>query len=506
MNSAKKLLQFDDFDADALARRAPKPITIFPKRLAILEKIAKDHDGKGSGPPDQESLHQIYRIFIEASQKGTLHTEFDSPRRIRQLTWALTYSKGGLPRIVDTPELRDALQLIENRFRVSTLPGVFNALLEAWNSPNAKRLRAFVKKHLTNYNGSRKFVQKLKENMAWYCEENSATQLAMTLLRSRMKLSDVWSFLELPDHTHSYRYFGAVAEAYVARNSDLNREAVANVVEFFEKHKDYKTIRAVLSKLIEKLGINASEDLRQPIQSYVLREWGDPRITGGAVHWHGASDEARQIFIRWITKEDLRFFFDVVAKACNDQKFAYRKAFWLAYLEHISFCRPVLRRDAEYLFSNDPQTLQYYRERRPATLTGGDSSQHAFIIQIGNDTFVEFSTAGACYVYDDINRPFSLDDSKYSMFELRWRGREKHWQPHPGSERYLWQRNFASWLKSNLGIEPVRSYRLDEGNFSERRINCPNESCKQTLRIHATKGRLRITCPKCKTTFEHEIR
>ena len=504
MNSAKKLLQFD-FDADAFARRAPRPTAILSERLAILEKIAKDHDGKGSGPLDQESLHQIYHRFINAIQSGDPQTEFDTPKRIRQLAWALTDSEGRLPRIVDTPQLRNALQLIENRFRISALLGVFNALLQAWDRPNAGMLRTFVKKRLTDYDGSRRFVQKLKANMAWYCEENSPTKLVMSLLRSQVKLPDVWSYLELPDHTHSYPYFGTVAEAYIVLHRSIDRETLEDIIEFVEQHNNDKIARSILSKLIEKLGINASEILRQPIQSYVLREWGDPRITGGEVRWRGISDEAKQIFTRWITKEDLRFFFDAVARACNDQKFAYRKVFWLAYLEHISFCRPVLRRDAEYLFSNDPQTLQYYRERRPATLTGGDSSQHAFIIQMGNDTFVEFSTAGACYVYDDINRPFSLNDSTYSMFELRWRGREKHWQPHPGSERYLWQRKFASWLKSNLGIEPVRSYRLNDEALRPDTliISCPN--CRQRLRTPTLERRLRVTCPQCHHTFEREV-
>lgn len=459
MNSARELLQFD-LNVSTLARRTPQPTRIHQQTLDILEDIMQRHGDMGYELSDREDLGQIYRSFIAALRNGRLHSEFDSLRRTRQLAWSLTYSEGRLPRIVDTPQLNDALRLIENRFSVSALLGIFDALLQAWDTPNAGRLRAFVRRHLIGYEGRRRSVQRLRANMAWYCEENGAIQLTLDLLRSQVRLSDVWSYLELPDRMHNYHYFGAVAEAYVALNSRLNREVVADAVDFFDKHKDDKIRRAVLSKIIEKLGINASEDLRQPVQSYALREWGDPRITGGAVSWHGISDEAKQIFTRWITKEDLRFFFDVVARACNDQKFAYRKVFWLAYLEHISFCRPVLRRDAEYLFSNNPQILQYYRERRPATLTGGNSSQHAFIIQMGNYTFVEFSTAGACYVYDDINRPFSLGDSKYSMFELRWRGRETHWQPHPSSERYLWQRNFASWLGSNLEIEPLRSYRL----------------------------------------------
>ncbi len=212
---------------------------------------------------------------------------------------------------------------------------------------------------------------------------------------------------------------------------------------------------------IEKLGIDASESLRQPVQSYALQKWQDPRIAGADVRWCNVSDEARRIFMQWITKEDLRFFFDVVAKACGDPKFAYRKAFWLAYLEHIAFCRPVLRREAEYLFGNDPQALQYYRNRRPAILRGGNRDQHAFIIQMADYTFVEFSTAGACYVYSKDNLPFELGDTEYHMEELRSPLWAKSRVIHKSSERYSWQEEFASWLADEIDTQPLRSYRLD---------------------------------------------
>ena len=462
MNSARQLLQFD-FNDSTFARRAPQPIRIRQQTLDILEDIMQKHGDTEHELPNREDLRQIYHSFITAHRTGRLHTEFDSLKRTRQLAWALTYSEGGLPRIVDTPQLSDALGLIEDRFRISVLPGVFNALLEAWDTPNARKLRTFAKKHLTDYSGSRKFVQKLKANMAWYCDKNGATQLALNLFRSRIKLSDVWSILKLPDHMHSYSYFGAVAEAYIALNRRADRATVTNAIEFIEKHNNDKTSRAVLPKLIESLGYDASEHLRQPIQSYVLREWGDPRITGGEVRWRDVSNEAKQIFTRWITTEDLRFFFDVVAKACDDNKFAYRKAFWLAYLEHISFCRPVLRQNAENLFRND----SYYQKQKPsiATLNGGSSDQHAFIIQMDNHTFVEFSTSAACYVYENSNLPFRLDASEYTMdtspsSTLRNQWRATHRVIHHNSEDYYWQERLASWIKSEVGIEPLRSYRL----------------------------------------------
>jgi len=459
VNSAKKLPQFD-FDADAFTRRAPKPIAIPSDRLAVLKKITKKHDGKGSGPPDPESLRKLDRLFI-GTTASRLSVEFDTVRRIRQLAWGLTYSEDGLPRIVDTQRLCEAFRLIEKRFSISALLGVFKALLQAWDSPNAGMLRAFVKRHLADYDGSRTFVRQIQANIAWYCEENSAVQFATMLLRLKKKLSDVWSFLGLPDYMNGYRYFGAVAEAYVSISKIRNVEIVIDVIDFVKKHNSDKTSRTVLSKLIKQLGNDASESLRQPVQSYVLQKWQDPRLAGADVHWRSVSDEARRIFTRWITKEDLRFFFDVVAKACNDLKFAYRKAFWLTYLERISFCRPVLRRDAEYLFSNNQQALQYYRDRRPATLKGGNSAQHAFIIQIDGFTFVEFSTAGACHVYYNPDLPFELGDSEYHMSQLRCRSSAIHRVIHFNSEKYSWQEDFSFWLKDEIGIEALRSYRLD---------------------------------------------
>ena len=508
MNVAKKLLGFD-LNPNSFDTRAPRSPKIPSEQLEILEGIVKAQDGTGFSLPDREGLREVYQLF-KNMPLNKLASAFDSVRRVRQLAWALTYSEGRSPAIVETKKLQNALQLIHRCFRISMLPAVFNALMKAWHTPNARMLRVFLKKHLTDYAGSRKSIHKLKDNMTWYCEEDGALQFAMSLITSRRKLADVWELLDLPDYMHGYPYFGDVATEYVTYSSRLNTEHVTDIVNFVIKHNNDKTSRRVLSKLIEKLGIEAVETLRQPVQSYALQEWQDPRIAGGDVRWRDVSDKAREIFTRWITKEDLRFFFDVVAQACDDQKFEYRKAFWLAYLEHISFCRPVLRRDAEYLFSNDRQALQYYQDRRPATLTGGNRDQHAFIIQMGDHTFIEFSTAGACYVYRNAGLPFELGDSEYRMDELRARLWAIHRVIHHNSENYYWQADFASWLEDEIGIEPARSYRLERKSDSVPIksdpviIRCPNRNCRQRLTITTRKGIIsRIRCPNCLTAFEH---
>lgn len=508
MSSTKKLLEFNFF-ASQFAARAPKPLAVPTEQLATLKKIIKTHDDGDTALPTRESLREVYYQFITTPARKSF-SEFNSLRRTRQLAWALTYTENKLPRIIDTPKLQHALQLIEKNFRSTMLPGIFNALLQAWDTPNVASLRVFLKKHLTRYTGSRKSILKLKTNMAWYCEEDSPTNLAMYLIRSPNKLSDVWTLLELPDYMHRYAYFGEVATAYTTFGNQMSLEHVKDVVGFIKKHDNDKTSRRVLSKLIEKLGVDATESLRQPVQSYVLQDWQDPRIAGADVRWRDVSDKARQIFTQWITKEDLRFFFDVVAKACNDPKFAYRKAFWMAYFERITFCRPVLRGDAEYLFRNDPQAMRYYRDRRPAELKGGNSNQHAFIIQMTEFTFVEFSTAGACYVYRNVNLPFELGDAEYRMDELRFKLKAIHRVIHYNSEDYYWQSDFESWLEREVGIEPLRSYQLERKSdpvtvkSDPVIIRCPNKNCRQRLTITTKKGVIRrIRCFNCLTAFEH---
>ena len=79
---------------------------------------------------------------------------------------------------------------------------------------------------------------------------------------------------------------------------------------------------------------------------------------------------------------------------------------------------------------------------------------------MGNHTFVEFSTAAACYVYNNADHLFQLGDSEYHMTEFRNQLWADHRVIHYNSENYYWQANFASWINSELGIKPLRSYRL----------------------------------------------
>ncbi len=446
MEPAKELLRFE-FNAESFTHLALRPIEVNQQIRDILKKIVNDYGGeKVEGDP--ESRSQIYAQFISCPPRK-LPEVFNTPSRVRRLAQVLTYSEYEPPRIIDTQQLNYVLQLIETHFSISAMLGVFNALLEVWNTANASMLRAFVKRHLIDYNGVRKEVQRLRANIVWYCEPNGPAQLAVELLRSGTKLSDVWSYLKLPDRTHGYRYFGAVAEAFVMYNRHLKQtgmmEMLEDIVNFFTKHNNEETNRSVLPKLIKRLGRNVIEDLRRPIQDYVLQKWQDPRIANASVHWHGVPDETWRIFMRWIMKEDLRFFYDVIVKRSR------RRDFWLLYFGKVASCRIVLGRNAEILFGKDP----YYQKQKEsmARLKGSDRNQCVFIIKMGNQTFVECSTADVCYVYDNADFPYDLSKSEYYIQELVDKSRVKDCVTYSESASVDWREKLDSLIDSEAGIE-----------------------------------------------------
>lgn len=422
MESAKKLLQFN-FNADAFARRAPHPMKVPQEIHGLIKNIIDRHYDKGISS-DQNRHRQVYLDFINTRPRE-LPEKFDTFSRVRKLARVLTYSEDNDPRIVDTSQLCYALQLIENYFSTGALRGVCSALRQASDAQYTQMLEAFVKKYQTN----------------------------PKLLPSYVRLSDILLNLKLPKHINGYRYYGAVAERHISIIKPRDKSTVADIVKFVEeRHKDDQTNKDILSELIEQLGNDAFEHLRQPVQSYALQKWQTPWDT---TKWKGISHKALRIFEKWIIKKDFQFFFDGIQKKS-------RKVFWSSYLEYISFSQPIVNIiDAENLFRNNQRNRQYYRDRRFATLKTRTKNQHAFIIGMGDHIFVEFSTKPTSMfcVYDKVRCPFKLNSSEYHINELR----NLEWDKYHRSNltNHSWQDKLASWIAIELGIKPLRNYRLD---------------------------------------------
>ena len=256
MRSARELVGFN-FDIQAFSKGVP---TIRPNIKAIqkLESICANQER--ISVPKQSELKQVYHNFILKSQGNSsdLVEHFNSIRLTRRLSWALTYSENTAPfnvRIADSPLLHKALGLFEMRFNASIIMGVFEALLQSWNSRYSTLMRRFLKKHLEQYDRNRRRLLNLKKNQDCFCEDNGPTQLALRLMRERIPLAGVWDHLELQNHTHNYSYFGNLAIAYIhlARRTGLKRATLEDIVAFLDVHDSDETAKSIISSVIEQL-------------------------------------------------------------------------------------------------------------------------------------------------------------------------------------------------------------------------------------------------------------
>lgn len=68
------------------------------------------------------------------------------------------------------------------------------------------------------------------------------------------------------------------------------------------------------------------------IQDFLLEHYKDPRLNRS--RWLGIREEAQSVLLRWLTRESLRQFIEVVDETANPGHWEYRKAFWMYYLDN----------------------------------------------------------------------------------------------------------------------------------------------------------------------------
>jgi len=145
------------------------------------------------------------------------------------------------------------------------------------------------------------------------------------------------------------------------------------------------------------------EEVQESLKKLLLGhpDLGDPRLPANKAKWLGVRDEARRRFNEWLSRADIKFFFDHAFLQGGDRQ--GRKRFWLEYVPRIRRSRPLLCRD------DGSRLKAALRELGHGAHSFGeiDGSNSAFLLDFGSICAVEFSrTGGACYLYETgvINR------------------------------------------------------------------------------------------------------
>jgi hypothetical protein len=249
----------------------------------------------------------------------------------------------------------------------------------------------FTVKELFRYSGKDRTIAKWKEGSKILLENNAAASFAEKELVSDLNdikiAADLWAINE----DSAFMRF-AVVNAFEQILGKIRITAVKNYI--FHKLLNWDGwrinidgFRHMISKLI--LAPEATtyhDELRSKILNHPML--GDPRLPANRNKWLNMKEEAKKQFIAWLSKEDIKFFFDNILKGHDPHG---RRDFWLKYVDSMLQSRPFLSEATAF-------PLKSNRDINFGNLSGGQNKA-AFVLDFGPLIAVEFSEIGYAYLY-----------------------------------------------------------------------------------------------------------
>lgn len=88
-------------------------------------------------------------------------------------------------------------------------------------------------------------------------------------------------------------------------------------------------VEALLSAWRDRVPPDA---LRNELSEAIIAAWNDPRLHSGGI-WSGFDPSLKQVLLRWLTHQDMKFFCDMVTATQNSHMWPPRRDFWLKLYE-----------------------------------------------------------------------------------------------------------------------------------------------------------------------------
>ncbi|WP_170392090.1 EH signature domain-containing protein [Ruegeria arenilitoris] len=86
-----------------------------------------------------------------------------------------------------------------------------------------------------------------------------------------------------------------------------------------------EAIEALLAPWLDE---DPQEDVKRFLIDHLTESYGDIRINPGSA-WINVSEQAKQVLLRWLTGESMRFLFDVLTDTQDSHMWSERRRFWM---------------------------------------------------------------------------------------------------------------------------------------------------------------------------------
>ena len=210
---------------------------------------------------------------------------------------------------------------------------------------------------------------------------------------------------------------GAVRHATLA-DDDQFRSQILMLIELIKSAPVYrdKAIAEILNRYYKCPGKTVHPELRD----FVIHAsvWKNPKLkaAGIATAWNQVPIAVWRMVMGWVNERNLRDFFDILASRRHADH--GRLKFWSRYMNQITWTRLVFGSETIWQKNHNAgiKALLESEEGTYATLQGAqDKELDAFLMQIGDYIFVEFSKTGnGAYAYRASDLAFNLHANTYA--------------------------------------------------------------------------------------------
>lgn len=455
---AKSLERFR-VGTDAWGLTLPQPRQLSKRAFEINRMF---DEGKPPEPPSQARINALGRL-----RQGKVQI---SRKDWQLIVWGLCDDCGraGLP-IDDAALFAKVMQFVDTQSDVGIGRKVWFGLFHSYfaypaaipeESPGWQTLRSKLALTLPALLQRQARQKSWAQALARHNElltDRAGEKLAQALARNDDSVAkDIATYFPVPENSWLWRDMIERRLAMLLDTSDETfRQAIPSLLELGVQHASHSD--EILAAVLARYSNSAfRSETHGQLKQRALDLWQNPQVKT-ANRWSLVADDVRRMVLQWFAKADLEHFFSLLqGDGSVDQA---RLNYWLRFVDQISYTRVVMGLDA---FSNQNADFINFRDKnkgRFSRLTANNTDNNAFIMQIGEYYFVEFSgTGNACYVYPEASLPFNPEHANFTLLNLKNKDKALDRLIHNGAWEYKADMSLAKLgLRAGEAVHRARS-------------------------------------------------
>ncbi len=229
---------------------------------------------------------------------------------------------------------------------------------------------------------------------------------------------------------------------YASRLSDREfADLLIRLIDLVSHHRQIQD--NALALILNRYATSSTCPHSIPLKDTVVSLWGNPWLRSSEKRWPAiVTDKSKSLITQWLKSEFIEAFFTKMAEdGTSDER---RLKFWMGYLDSIDTVQFALGTKA--LNDRDPD-MRVLRKKMDGLITpiaNSNAITNGFVMTMGNVIAVEFSDAGALYLYDansgmpfDLREPVTLPVNGHNSLKNREYG---EWYRHQDNVH-----GYANW-------------------------------------------------------------